>query len=135
MLICFKMGLSRQVNTFSGKDEFSFQSQSRAMPKNVQTTYNCTHFRSQQGNAQNPSSQASTIHEPRTSRCTSWIQKRQGKQIKLPISSGSQKKQENSRKTSPSALLIMPRPLTVQITTNCRRFLKRWEYQTTLPAS
>ena len=29
----------------------------------------------------------------------------------------------------------MPKPLTVWITTNCRKFFKRWEYQTTLPAS
>ena len=29
----------------------------------------------------------------------------------------------------------MPKPLTVWITTNCRKFLKSWEYQTTLPAS
>ena len=32
-------------------------------------------------------------------------------------------------------LLITPKPLTVWITTNCGKFLKRWEYQTTLPAS
>ena len=41
---------------------------------------NNTHFTCQQSNAQNPSSQASTVHEPRTSTCTGWIQKRQGKQ-------------------------------------------------------
>ena len=39
------------------------------------------------------------------------------------------------RKTSTSALLTMPKPLTVWITTNCGKFLKRWEYQNTLPAS
>ena len=39
--------------------------------------------------------------------------------IKLPISVGSLKKQESSRKTSTSALLTMPKPLTVWITTNC----------------
>ena len=44
------------------------------------------------------------------------------------------KKQESSRKTSISALLTMPKPLTVWITTNCGKYLKRWEYQTTLPA-
>ena len=33
-----------------------------------------------------------------------------------------------------SALLTMPKPLTVWITINCRKFLKRWEYQTTWPA-
>ena len=56
-------------------------------------------------------------------------------EIKLPTSTGSSKKQESSRKTSTSALLIMPKPLTVWITTNCGKFLKSWEYQTTLPAS
>ena len=41
------------------------------------------------------------------------------------------KKQESTRKTSISALLTMPKPLTVWITTNCGKFLKRWEYQIT----
>ena len=35
------------------------------------------------------------------------------------------------QKTSTSALLTMPKPLTVWVTTNCGKFLKRWEYQTT----
>ena len=56
-------------------------------------------------------------------------------EIKLPPSAGSSKKQESSRKTSISALLTMPKPLTVWITTNCGKFFKRWEYQTTWPAS
>ena len=42
------------------------------------------------------------------------------------------KKQESSRKKkSISALLTMPKPLTVWITTNCTTFFKRWEYLTT----
>ena len=45
------------------------------------------------------------------------------------------KKQESSRKTSTSALLTMPKPLTMWITANCGKFLKRWEYQTAWPAS
>ena len=45
------------------------------------------------------------------------------------------KKQESSRKTSISALLTMPKPLTVWITINWGKFWKRWEYQTTWPAS
>ena len=45
----------------------------------------------------------------------------------------SSKKQDSSRKTSTSALLTTPKPLTVCITTNCGKFLKRWEYQTTSP--
>ena len=39
------------------------------------------------------------------------------------------------KKKSTCALLIMPKPLTVQNTTNCGKFFKRWEYQTTLPVS
>ena len=52
---------------------------------------------------------------------------------KLPTSVGSSKKQESSRKTS--ALLTMPEPLTMWIKTNSGKFWKRWEYQTTWPAS
>ena len=37
--------------------------------------------------------------------------------------------------TSTFALLTTPKPLTVWITTNCGKFWKRWEYQTTWPAS
>ena len=56
-------------------------------------------------------------------------------EIKLPTSAGSSKEQGSSRKTSISALLTMPNPLTVCVTINCGKFWKRWEYQTTLPAS
>ena len=44
-------------------------------------------------------------------------------------------KQDNHRKTSTSASLTKLMPLTVWVTTNCGKFLKRWGYQTTLPAS
>ena len=46
------------------------------------------------------------------------LEKAEEPQIKLSTSVGSLKKQENSRKTSTSALLTMPKPLTVWITTN-----------------
>ena len=45
------------------------------------------------------------------------------------------KKHECSRKTSTSASLTMLKPLTVWITTNCRKLWKKWEYQTLWPAS
>ena len=41
----------------------------------------------------------------------------------------------SSRKTSISAFLTLPKPLTVWITINCGKFWKRWEYQTTRSAS
>ena len=43
------------------------------------------------------------------------------------------KKAKGSRKTSTSASLTMPKPLSVWITTNCGKFFKRWEHQTTQP--
>ena len=63
------------------------------------------------------------------------LEKAEELEIKLPTSIGSLKKQESSRKTSISALSTMPKPLTVWITINCGKFWKRWEYQTTWPAS
>ena len=46
------------------------------------------------------------------------LEKAEEPEIKLPTSTGSWKKQESSRKTSPSALLTVPKPLTVWISTN-----------------
>ena len=46
-----------------------------------------------------------------------------------------EKAREFQKKTSISALLTMPKYLTVWITINCGKFWKRWEYQTTWPAS
>ena len=63
------------------------------------------------------------------------LEKAEDSEIKLPTSTGSSKKQESFRKTSISALFTMPKPLTVWITINCGKFFKRWEYQTTWPAS
>ena len=57
------------------------------------------------------------------------------KEIKFPTSSGSSKKQESSRKTSTSALFTTPKPLNMWITTNCGKFFKNREHQTTWPAS
>ena len=63
------------------------------------------------------------------------LEKAEEPEIKLPTYAGSSKKQENSRKTSISTLLTMPKSLTVWITINCGKFWKRWEYQTTWSAS
>ena len=50
------------------------------------------------------------------------LEKAEEPEIKLPTFVGSQKKQENSRKTSASALLTTPKALTVWIITNCGKF-------------
>ena len=48
-------------------------------------------------------------------------------EIKLPTAFGSQKKQDDSRKTSAYASLTTLKPLTVWVTTNCGKFLKTLE--------
>ena len=63
------------------------------------------------------------------------LEKAEEPEIKLPTSAGSSKKEKSSRRTSISALLTMPKPLTMWITTNCGKFWKGLEYQTTWPAS
>ena len=118
----------------TGKGQFSFQSQRKAMPKNAQTT------------AQLYSSHTLVKLKISKWHCNSkWtvnflmfkldLEKAEEPEIKLPTSTGSLEKQESSRKTSTSALLTTPKPLTVWITTNSGTFLKRWEYQTSWPAS
>ena len=52
------------------------------------------------------------------------LEKAEEPEIKLPTSTGSQKKQANSKNTYTSALLTMLKPLTVWITTNYGKFLK-----------
>ena len=113
------------VATGLGKVSFHSSPKERQCQRMFKLPYNCSHCTCQQGNTQNSSSQASIISEPRTSRCSSWVQKRQRNQRYvcwqqiLPTSFGSQKKQENYRKkTSTSASLTTQKPLTVQIITN-----------------
>ena len=63
------------------------------------------------------------------------LEKAEEPEIKVPTSIGSSKKQESSRRKSTSASLTMLKPLILWITTNCGKFLKKWEYQTTLSTS
>ena len=120
----------------TGKGQFSFQSQRKAMPKNAQTT-------AQLHSSHTLIKSCSKFSKPGFN--SMWtvnfhmfkldLEKAEEPEVKLPTSTGSWKKQESSRKTSISAVLTMPKPLTVWITRNCGKFWKRWEYQTTWPAS
>ena len=118
------------------KGQFSFQSQRKAMPKNVQTSaqLHSSHTLAKQCSKFSKQDFNSTWTE-NFQMFKLDLERAEKQEIKLPTSIKSQKKQESSRKTSTSALLITPKPLTVWITTNCGEFLKRWEYQTTLPVS
>ena len=68
-------------------------------------------------------------------RVQAGCRKVRGIRDQIPTSPGSKKKQENSRRTSTSASLTTLKPLTVWIITNCGKFFKTWEYQTSSPAS
>ena len=120
----------------TGKGQFSFQSQRKVMPKNAQTTARlhsshtllkwCLNF-SKPG--------FSNMWTVNFQMFKLVLEKAEEPETKLPASDGSSKRQESSSKTSIYALLTVPKPLTVWITINCGRFWKRWEYQTTWPAS
>ena len=62
------------------------------------------------------------------------LEKAEEPEIKLPTSVGSLKKRE-FQKNIYFCFINYAKPLTVWITTNYEKFLKRWEYQNTLPAS
>ena len=121
----------------TGLEKISFHSnpKERQCQRMLELLNNCTHFTCQQSNAENSPSQASIVYDPKISRCSSWILKSQRYQRSNCQHVESQKKQENSRKTSTSVSLATLKPLTVWITTNCRKLLKRWEYQTISLAS
>ena len=61
------------------------------------------------------------------------LEKTEEPQNKFPTSAGPLKKQESSRKTSTSALLTTPKPVTIWITTICAKFLKEMGIPDHLP--
>ena len=96
----------------TGKGQFSFQSQRKAKPKNVQTT-------AQLHSSHRLAKYCSKFSKPGFN--STWtvnfhvfkldLKKPEEPEIKLPTSVGSSKKQESSRKTSTAALLTTPKPL------------------------
>ena len=120
----------------TGKGQFSFQSQRKAVPKNVQTTAQnalISHsskvmfkilqaWLQQYVNCELPDVQAIFRKGRRTTDQTA--------NILLII-----EKAREFQKNIYFALLTMPKPLTVRITINSGKFFKRWEYQTIWPAS
>ena len=119
----------------TGKVYFSFQSQRRQCQRMLNAT-------TQLHSSHRLAKKCSTLSKPGFS--IMWtvnfqmfkldLEKAEEPKIKLPTSIGSSKKQESSRKTSTSDLLTTSMFLTVWITTNCGKFLKRWKYQTIWPA-
>ena len=118
----------------TGKGQFSFQR--KAMPNNVQTT---TQLQSSHMLAKYFSKFSkqgfNSMWTVNFQMFKLVLEKAEEPEIKFPTSLDHRKKQENSRSISTSTLLNTPKSLTLWITINCGKFWKRWEYQTTLPAS
>ena len=119
----------------AGKGQFAFQSQRKAIPKNVQTTAQLHLYHML-------AKQCSKFSKPGFS--SMWTKKFH--MYKLDLEKAEEPESnyqylldhrinENSRKASSSASLTMLKTLTLWITTKCGKFFKRWESQTTLPAS
>ena len=97
-----------------GKVSFHSNPKERQCQIMFKLPHSCPHLTRQQSNIQNSPCQASTIREPRTSRCSSWIQKRQKNQrsnCQHPLD-------HRKSKRIPEKHLLHLKPLTVQITTN-----------------
>ena len=124
----------------TGKGEFSFQSPRRGIlwqcQRMFKLPYNCTHFTCQQGYAQNPLRQASAV-PPRTLRCTSWVQKRQRNQRSNCQQSLDHGKSKGipEKKSIHFCLIDYTKAFHYVDHKKLWKILKRWEYQTTLPAS
>ena len=120
----------------TGKTQFSFQSQRRAMRKNAQTTTQLHSFHMLASLCSNYFKLGfSSIWTEKFQMYKLGLEKAEEPEIKLPTFIGLWRKQRSSRKTSTSASLTTLNPLTVGITTNCGKLLKWWEHQTTLPVS
>ena len=116
----------------AGKGQFSFQPQRKAMAMNAKTIALLHSPHMLGNNSQNyPSHYFKYVWTVNFQMFNVVLEKAEEPEIKLPTFGESSKEQESSRKVFISALLTMPKPLTLWITINCGKFAKRWEHQTT----
>ena len=119
----------------TGKGQFSFQSQRKQCQRMFIFLHNCTHLKH---------TSKVMLKIIKLDFNSSWtkkfqmfkmnLEKAEEPEIKLPTC-WIIKKAREPQKISTSVLLTTPKSLTVWITTNCGKFFKRWEYQTTWSAS
>ena len=113
------------------KVQFSFQSQRRAMSKNVQTTIQLCSFKILASLCSKLFKRGFSIMWTENFQIYTLGSKEEDEsEIKLPTFTGSWRRQQNFRKIATSASLRTLKPLTLQITANCGKFLKSWEYLT-----
>ena len=119
-----------------GLEKVSFHSnpQKKQCQKMFKIPHNYTHITHKQNNAQKSPSQASIVCK--LPDVQAGFRKARGTRDQIAnMCYIIEKTIESSRNISTSALLTMPKPLTVWITINCGTLLKRWEYQAILPTS
>jgi len=120
----------------TGKDQFSFQSQRKAMLKNVQATMQlCSFHKLASLCSKSFKLGFSNTWTENFQMYNLDLEKAEEPEIKLPTPLHHRETKGIPEKTSTPALLTMLKPLTMWIRTNCGKFFKRWEYQTTLPVS
>ena len=120
----------------TGKGQFSFQSQRKAMPK-VYSNYHTTALISHTSKVMLKILQARLQEyvNRELPDVQAGFRKGRGTRYQIANICWIMEKARKFQKNIYSALLTMPVSLTVWITTNCGIFWKRWEYQTTWPAS
>ena len=126
LLKCCTQHVSKFVKLSSGhrtgKDQFLFQSQRRAMPKNIQATVQlCSFHMLVRLCSKSFKLGFSSMWTKNFQTYKLSLEKAKEPEIKLPTIAGSLRKQRNSRKTSTSASFTKD---FVWITTNCRKFLE-----------
>ena len=117
--------------------QISFHSNSKEgqCQRKFKLRHNYTHFTCQQGNVQNPLSRPQIYMNQELLNVQAGFRKGKGSRDQIANISWIIEKAREFQKNIYSASLTMLKLLTVWIITNYGKLLKRWEYQTTLPAS
>ena len=121
----------------TGLEKVSFHSnpKERQCQRMMKLVHNCTHFTYYKSKVQNSPSVASTVCEPRTSRRSSWIYKRQRNQRLNCQHTLNHRKSKRVPEKHLLMLYWLRHSLWRCGSKQSGKFLTRWEYQTTLPAS
>ena len=112
------------------KVSFHSNSKERQCQRMFKLLHNCAHLTHQQSNAQNSPTRLQQYMKHELLGVQAGIRK--GRETRDQIANIRWIiEKESSSKTSTPALLTIPMPLTLWVTTNCGKFFKRWEYKTT----
>ena len=131
----WKMMLWKCCTQYASKLENHSSPKERQCQRMLKLLHNYTHLKIWQSNAQNSPRQASTVHEPRTSRCSSWIYRRQSNQrsnCQHPLD------HQKSKRVPEKHLLLLYwlcQSLWLCGSQQTVGNSERWGYQTTWPAS